>query len=113
MSEEKKYFDMWEELGIRFASYSQSIDRKVIDIMKCKLNKDTSFSSNCAKHLAIDEDFVELINYIFCSALDFDYGTSPRGCWPPDEEAFKEFIEKCEKQYKKVWIDHKYIWEDD
>jgi hypothetical protein len=98
-------WNMWKYLNVPYASYNISIDRKLIDIMQINIeDRENSYSSIVAKKLNIDEDFVELIYGILCGTNLWDYGTSPRGCWPIDEEKCKNLLEKCKKYYYIHWI---------
>jgi hypothetical protein len=62
-----------------------------------------SFLTDIMKRLDLPEKYVELIQYILCSAGLCDYGTSPRGCFFIDRAAARQFIEKCEKYFHNHW----------
>ena len=97
-------FDMWEKFGVKFGGYNSSIDKKIIDIIKCHLENNNLFSSEVAKKLELDQDFVELVFYMMCSTELWDYGTSPRGCFPVNKETCNKFLSDCEKQFYIMWI---------
>lgn len=96
-------FDMWEVLGIPCAGYSSSLDEAMIGVL-CGI-KDKKFNSDIAHELNLNEDFVELMQSIACSAKLATYGTSPRGAFPEDEKALSIFIEKADEQFKKKWAE--------
>jgi hypothetical protein len=102
-TQDEDEFDMWNELGVPCGGYSSRIDFLVIEIMKNLQFPILPYVTDIAKKLEVSEDFVELVQYILCSKDLFEYGVSPRGCFPKSYDQVKEFIEKCEEQYKKLW----------
>lgn len=98
------YPSMWELLGVSYGGYNSEIDRLVIDIMKSLMRPDCLYMTDIAKILNCDELFVETIQYILCSTGLWTYGTSPRGCFPENDEKCRELIDKCEIYFKEKWL---------
>lgn len=100
------YWDPWSALGISCASYSSQIDADAIHILKAIASR--QFNSDIAVMLGLPEQYVELLQSIFCSAGWCDYGTSPRGCFPAmDWNEFQAIISAWEAYYDRQWNNEK------
>jgi hypothetical protein len=69
----------WEDAKISCASYNAQIDLDALNVLLCIRGK--MFNSTIAAKLNLPDQYVELIQSIFCSADWCEYGGSPRGCW--------------------------------
>jgi len=84
--------EMMCELGIRL-NYNSGIIQDILDIVNCI--KDGKFLTGISKELKLQENYIELIQYLLCNKDLCEYGTSPRGCWFTDKG--KQFYEKYKK----------------
>jgi hypothetical protein len=100
-----KNFDMWDVLGVPYGGYSESLDKKIIDIIKCHFVNGIIFPEEISKKLSIHDDFVKLVFYMLSNTDMYDYGCSPRGLWCTNKEKAALFIKNLEDQYEKSWSD--------
>jgi hypothetical protein len=96
-----EYWDPWDALCNRCASYSGQVDQDAINVLKGI--RDKLYCSDIAALYGMSESHVELLQCIFCSANWCEYGTSPRGCFPIDREGFPALIAAWEDFYRRHW----------
>lgn len=94
-------FDPWDALDVPCGSYSSEQDDQGIAILEIIASERGVHCTDIAERLGLSPSHVELWQYIFCGADLCDYGTSPRGCFPSDDERVKAFLDNW-KQYRKL-----------
>lgn len=99
--ERGEYFDPWEALGIRTASYSEQIDLDCIAVLKGIAAK--QYCTDIAAANSLPPAYVELLQSLFCNAGWAEYGTSPRGCWPQWGTDFSGLIAAWEAYAERQW----------
>jgi len=93
--------DFWrDELGV-IAPYNMRIDHDALAVLKGIVAG--KFNSDIAKELDLPEQYVELLQTLFCSADWAEYGTSPRGCWIIPYGKGDERITEFEVGMKRRW----------
>lgn len=76
-----------EKLHNWCGGYNGSIDDLMLNVLELSDSQkyENSWYAHIAKKAGVPEDYVELINYVLCSADLMEYGTSPRGAWLTEE----------------------------
>lgn len=87
LDEKKDDVGLWDVLGISCGDYNTAIDEHILSVME-EINKGPCFVTDLSETLGLDRHYVELIQYLICSAEMGEYGTSPRGCWLTDYGKF-------------------------
>jgi hypothetical protein len=95
------YWDPWEALGVRCASYNSEIDLNAIAVLRGIA--DGLYNSDIAERTGLTPAHVELFQALFCGADWCEYGTSPRGCFPLYRDDFPRLIEAWENYYRRHW----------
>jgi len=89
--------DLWAVLGIECGGYDDQIDQDILKVLNI-LNTKQTYVTDLAKQMEVSATYIELIQYIICSAELAEYGSSPRGCWITEFGSFvlKSLNEKYE-----------------
>jgi len=85
--EAKEEGALWKVLNIQCGGYNGAIDEDILKVLSI-LNTEQTFVDDIAKQMSKDESYIELIQYLICSAELAEYGGSPRGCWLTDYGKF-------------------------
>ncbi len=73
------HFNFFDMNGMQCVGYDEQIDIDFLNVLM--LIKEKISYYEIAKRLELPEQYIELIQSIFCSAGWCEYGTSPRACW--------------------------------
>ena len=95
-------WDFWEdEAAIDCVSYNARIDIDAYQVLQgIALGHG---NKQIADDLKLPEQYVELLQSIFCSVGWCDYGTSPRACWIDHRHSKDELVEKYAKYIERRW----------
>jgi Mn-dependent DtxR family transcriptional regulator len=91
--------EVWEL--ITCGGYNSSVDDIIVKVMECIKTDRPIYVTDIADKLKLQDDFVELIQYIICSLDYAEYGTSPRGCWLTNKgEKMLDIFKQRQKLYE-------------
>lgn len=97
-------WDFWDdEAELHCVGYNSQIDEDMLAVLKGIAAK--KFNSDIAAELGLPEQYVELMQSIFCSVGWAEYGTSPRGCWIDPTHDAGSLIAKYDAYVQKRWRD--------
>jgi glucan biosynthesis protein len=100
MNEDEWHF--WsDEAKLSCVGYSSRLDYDALNVLKGIAEK--KYNTDIAQELGLPEQYVELLQSIFCSVDWCEYGTSPRGCWIDPSKDADELIAKFERYYRDRW----------
>lgn len=95
-------WDFWnDEAKLYCVGYNGQIDYDLICVWLGVV--DGQFNSDIAKRLELSDQYVELLQSVFCSVRWANYGTSPRGCWPDEKEKAAEKTADLLRWYELKW----------
>lgn len=97
-------WDFWDDAAkLSCVSYNSQIDNDALAVLKgIAAGK---FNDDIARELGFPEQYVELLQSIFCSVGWADYGTSPRGCFIASDHDAAKLIGKFEGYVRRKWYD--------
>ena len=73
--------DAWVAAGVGCGGYNSDVDDLLIRIVELIVVEGPIFCDAIAREVGESPQFVELVQYVLCSAEWCEYGTSPRGCF--------------------------------
>jgi len=94
-------WDFWDEVGLDCVSYNSRIDTDALAVLRLIAAK--KGNGTIAAELGLPEQYVELLQSIFCSMGWCDYGTSPRTCFIDPTRDGAELIARLEKYMNDQW----------
>jgi hypothetical protein len=105
--EDAPEWDPWGALGVPNGGYCSEIDGHGLAIFE-KIRSGIAaggYVTDIVGALGLEPHYVELWQYIFCSAGWADYGTSPRGCFVVDNEAADTRIAQWRDYMARTWAE--------
>lgn len=97
-------FDPWTRLGVRCGGYSSDQDDLGIAIFEIIIEDFPAYCTDIAARVGVSPAHVELWQYILCSAGLCEYGSSPRGCWPVNDDDAKKFLQDWKAFRDDSWV---------
>lgn len=87
-------------LKLSCGGYNGAVDDDVLAVMRLIADCRPIYVTEIAAETGLAPNYVELIQYILCSADLCEYGTSPRGCWPINDDRFRTAVRLIEDSGK-------------
>lgn len=83
--------------------YSAGIDLDIYRVAKEIGRPGFKYMTEIAEATGLEENYVELIQTLLCAADWCNYGTSPRGCFPDDDNVYPQLLEQLKSYIAKKW----------
>lgn len=104
-------YSFWDEPNLKPYSYDSQIELDMLNVLVGMAAR--KYNTDIAAVLGLPPQYVELIQYMFCSVGWAEYGTSPRGAWllhGREHEFIKKFRQHIHNQWEASQEERDLAW---